>query len=589
MKIIHLLLFFLFSIHSILATHIIGGSITYEYLGGDEYNIKLEVLRDCFNGVADFDNPAHVGVYDSAYNLVQILELPFIDDENISLDVPNNVCDFPPNICVEKSVYNIIVTLPGISGGYTLAYQRCCRSMTISNLMDPLDIGMTFHTQIIPANENSSPQFDSDIPFAVFVNTPFVYIASATDQDGDSLSYELIAPFVGANQDDPMPIPPGPPPYQQVTFIDPYSIENMLGGDYPLVINSETGEMSAIPQTIGIFQIAYAIKEFRNGEQIGTTYREFTFVVIHDLPGQNYDVSGTVKVIGAIPLDEGKVQILERDISTDSVFVYEEQILNSNGEFLVENIPSGIFYTRAEADTSSFWYDSYIPTYYKSKPFWYDATPINQCDTSDQYRDIFLIHVGSPTGEYDLDGIVSHAGRSFDPVEGLNLLIGKENGELLQARTTDEEGYFKFENLLPGTYKLYADLINSAIDNTNPPFIGLNENETVQVYLYEDSLSLQMPSTSIHTNRTKNKYSINIYPNPGNKNINLSILSEESGIFTAKIFNAYGQHHLTILENIIIPEGKFSTEFNIDEFPSGIYFIEIQNNKYRLVDKFIKQ
>ena len=64
--------------------------------------------------------------------------------------------------------------------------------------------------------------------------------------------------------------------------------------------------MNAIPPTLGVFQIAYLIKEFRNGVHIGTTFREFAFIVIVPVTNQNYDVSGSVFVNNNISLDRRK-------------------------------------------------------------------------------------------------------------------------------------------------------------------------------------------------------------------------------------------------------------------------------------------
>ena len=58
--------------------------------------------------------------------------------------------------------------------------------------------------------------------------------------------------------------------------------------------------------------------------------------------------------------------------------------------------------------------------------FWYNANPINQCDTSQFYRDIHLIHVDSLVGDLVLNGYIS-SDASYDvPFAGLNLLLGNE-------------------------------------------------------------------------------------------------------------------------------------------------------------------
>lgn len=590
MKKVYIFLSLLFTLQSASATHIIGGSISYEYLGGDEYKIKLEVLRDCFNGIPLFDDPASIGIFDSDGNLVDTLFVSYSgSSDTLSLLVPNSICVFPPSVCVERTFYDTIVSLPMITGGYTLAYQRCCRTQSISNLVSPLDEGMTFLTHLDPVDQNTSPQFNSDFPFAVFANTPFVYNASATDVDGDSLVYELTAPFSGASPMDPMPTVPSPPPYAPVTFIIPeFHVFNMLGGNHPLTINSETGEMNAIPPTLGLFQIAYLVKEFRNGIQIGTTFREFTFIVVAPFNNQNYDVSGSVLINNNLPLDQGKVQIIERDINTDSLFLYEEQSISADGEYAFEGIPPGVFYIKAIVDSSSMYYDNYLPTYYQSDEFWYDASPISQCDTSQLYRDINLIHVDSLLGGFVLNGYATQNGSNNTPFNGLNLLLANEDGEVIQARTTDEDGNFKFENLPAGNYQLFADLLNSPIDNTNPPLIEMTDNLNVKVVVYSDSLTVEEVITDIDPTPFKENSKVNVFPNPTNENVSLSIDLEIADFYSVKIYSIYGQHIETVFENKFLTEGNFIQEISLEGYGKSAYLIEVQNGEKRMIKKVVK-
>src|SRR5688572_19407262 len=158
------------------ARHIIGGSMTYNYLANNNYSIRLEILRDCAGAGADFDNPASIGIFDKDGNLIREILAVHSAVESISTDT-DIVCMFPPNVCVERTYYTFSVTLPFIDGGYTIAYQRCCRSHQIVNLENPGDNGMTFHMQIDVDQINSSPLFVEDVPYAVFVNTPFLYEA----------------------------------------------------------------------------------------------------------------------------------------------------------------------------------------------------------------------------------------------------------------------------------------------------------------------------------------------------------------------------------------------------------------------------
>ncbi|MGZ4035438.1 MAG: hypothetical protein ACXVP4_11280, partial [Bacteroidia bacterium] len=59
-KLLFLLLFLTsFSLKNF-ATHIVGGEIYYDNLGGNNYRITLKVYRDCLTGLAPYDDPACV-------------------------------------------------------------------------------------------------------------------------------------------------------------------------------------------------------------------------------------------------------------------------------------------------------------------------------------------------------------------------------------------------------------------------------------------------------------------------------------------------------------------------------------------------
>src|SRR5258706_456356 len=165
------------------ATHVVGGELNYRWIGGNNYEIRLTVFRDCINGVPPFDNPASIGIFNSANNLVNInysytgfypdpyynVSPPYYNNATFnnqtygflilphdSATVPNTIsspCEIPPaNICYRVCHYIDTITLPPIAGGYHLAYQRCCRNFSIANIINP-------QTGLLTATPNSIGQF----------------------------------------------------------------------------------------------------------------------------------------------------------------------------------------------------------------------------------------------------------------------------------------------------------------------------------------------------------------------------------------------------------------------------------------------
>ncbi|MEM6964192.1 MAG: T9SS type B sorting domain-containing protein [Bacteroidota bacterium] len=283
----------LFFGQSSFATHIVGGEMNYRCLGNDQYEIKLTVFRDCDTGIPDFDNPASIGIF--AYDVItdsyfldtmvgqfgQLL-IPKMNDDTLNPFLNDLCLVVPPNVCVNTSTYTDTVSLPFRVGGYTLAYERCCRNESILNIETPLDVGGTY-TAVISETAltecNSNAVFNEWPPIYVCVNEPIIFDHSATDIDGDSIVYRLCVPYQGASPAFPIPQPPAAPPYAEVVWVDPpYNLNNIMGG-IPLAIDSETGLLTATPNTIGQFVVGICAEEYRNGELISTTRRDFQYNV----------------------------------------------------------------------------------------------------------------------------------------------------------------------------------------------------------------------------------------------------------------------------------------------------------------------
>jgi gliding motility-associated-like protein len=280
-------IFFLFCTNTVLfATHIVGGEITYRCLGNDSYEITLTVYRDCYNGVPNFDNPARVGIYEKGADsvLVKNLALPYNVFSNDTLPIIlNNPClTAPPDVCVHKATYRTITTLPFNPNGYIIVYQRCCRNKLIRNLPDPLNTGISFVAEISAQSQmecNNAATFVNWPPVAICVHQPIDFDHVASDADGDSLAYRLCTPFNGPDSLRPAPNPPYAPPYVELLWLDPpYNLSNILGGD-PLTIDPYTGFMTGVPSTIGNFVVGVCVDEFRDGELLSTTRRDFQYNV----------------------------------------------------------------------------------------------------------------------------------------------------------------------------------------------------------------------------------------------------------------------------------------------------------------------
>src|SRR5688500_1841265 len=122
MRYIYILCFSLLTCHTLSATHIIGGSISYKKISPALYEVRLEVLRDCLNGdpTAPFDDPASLGLFVNG-NLFKEHLIGFPGSDTLSVLTTSSSCIFIGNVCVEKTVYIDIIYLPHHANGYTIA------------------------------------------------------------------------------------------------------------------------------------------------------------------------------------------------------------------------------------------------------------------------------------------------------------------------------------------------------------------------------------------------------------------------------------------------------------------------------------
>lgn len=256
------------SIDIVNATHIIGGEVNYQCLGNDQYEVTLQLFRDCDTGVPWFDNPASIQVLDSLGNPVDtiFMTLTGIDD---TLNLDNTDCAIiPATACIHTTTYRETVTLPFLQGGYHLVYQICCRNQDIINIVDPTQTQAAYHIYLSTAALlacNNAPNFDGWPPFYICNGQPLQYDHSAIDLDGDSIVYELYAPFNNYPN--------------AVTWQPPYSVNGMLGLSLPFSIDPVTGMLSGTPLINGTFVVGIAAKEYRNGVLLSIIERDFQYIV----------------------------------------------------------------------------------------------------------------------------------------------------------------------------------------------------------------------------------------------------------------------------------------------------------------------
>lgn len=289
---------------SLFASHIAGGGFTYRYLGDtvvsgqtlQKYRVSLELYQDCVTGVPEAiaqDNPAFFTLYEVGGSTpkqvdTNIYYSPTSGSATVTQGSVSSPCGIVPTealpaLCLLKKTFSKIYYLAEHANGYVVVSQRCCRNAGIENIMNPGDNGSTYYCTIPPkstAPNNNSAQFNLYPPQLICKNISMVFDHSATDTDGDSLTYELCAPLSGADGADIKPKVATPPPYNHLTYSSPYTYANPMNGDEQLKIDARTGKMTVTPNQIGLYLIGVQCNEWRGGVIINTTRREYQWMVV---------------------------------------------------------------------------------------------------------------------------------------------------------------------------------------------------------------------------------------------------------------------------------------------------------------------
>lgn len=169
------------------ATHIVGGDVTYQHLSQKEYRVTLHLYIDCINGTAgaiNLDTVANISYFDAKTDTLLSYD-PLSLLTRINVEKVNYKClKAEPNACVQQFTFSYVKIIEPGSNGVIIAFQRCCRNKTITNLINPEDVGATFFALVPPSSlvsNNSSTVFKNLPPNFLCTNAPHTIELRSTD------------------------------------------------------------------------------------------------------------------------------------------------------------------------------------------------------------------------------------------------------------------------------------------------------------------------------------------------------------------------------------------------------------------------
>lgn len=323
------------------ASHVAGADITWECLGGNQFEITLSVYTDC-DGIPPSTISESITIENTCGLPVQNLTLNYVTptvgttpDGGINIaqlcpaDSLNSTCFGGTLPGMQMTQYTAIVTLPNACNYYTVSWDICCRNAAITNLQNPGTASTYVEANIYTGNDpcDNSPIFTSQpIPY-VCVNQPVSYNYGAVDPDGDSLVYSLI------------------PAREDFITLIPYQAGYTSASPIPgITIDPNTGALSFTPTLTGNFVIVVLIQEYdpATGLLVGEIMRDMQFTVIPcaninpTLPTSGVaNVSGTASQTGPFAFDMCVGTNISFDIEFTDVDAGDTLTVTSNATTLL--------------------------------------------------------------------------------------------------------------------------------------------------------------------------------------------------------------------------------------------------------------
>ncbi|HVI46577.1 MAG TPA: PKD domain-containing protein [Chitinophaga sp.] len=277
------------------ASHIIGGQVYYKFIGQTgnmyTYRVSLKLYRICGKGerIAEMPTTVYLAAFDKGNNQLTgtyTVNRSAFEEKRLTQFDPCIVN--PPEVCFQVGLFETDITVPLNNAGYVVAFQSCCRETFLANVVseripgggpNDLGTGATYFTELPGSNNNalgnSSPVFNKEEATLICADRKFVYDFSASDPNGDQLTYEFCSAYKGGSTTDQSGIPPAAvnPPYNNVTYISPFSGASPLGPN--VKIDPVTGIISGTAPAPGKYVVTVCVNEYRNGVKIGTLHKDF--------------------------------------------------------------------------------------------------------------------------------------------------------------------------------------------------------------------------------------------------------------------------------------------------------------------------
>lgn len=286
------------------ASHIMGGSITYECVGG-QYVFELTFFRDV-NGSGVNTVGLNLNVWN--HPTLNNISVPYVSTECVAPEgtsVPGGQlcysCTGGPNVglgSIEKITYRSApITISGVppAQGWVITYDDFSRNGAITNLQNPTNYGITLTAKIYNVNNtintcvDNSAKFLQKPKFVGCSGKPFKLNLNPVDPDLDSIAVSFDVPLNNLNNQayNPPTVPSNVPFVGGFSAVSPTPGTTLNPLNETAQIDPVSGEITFLSYTSGNFAVKIKVQSFRNGTLISEVMYEIQIIVTNCLNTNN--------------------------------------------------------------------------------------------------------------------------------------------------------------------------------------------------------------------------------------------------------------------------------------------------------------
>lgn len=299
----------------------------------------------------------------------------------------------------------------------------------------------------------------------------------------------------------------------------------------------------------------------------------------------NSNISGVIYRDSAQVADSGWVYLIKMGIDSatnDTTLTAVDSTLFFGGKYNFWAVPTGSYLIKAALAPGAAYYANRLPTYHVQSAVWNTATPVYAgiCTSVD----ITLLSGSNPGGSGFIGGLVTQgANKTGDPLGQILVLLFTADGQLVAWQYTDANGYYKFENLAYGNYKVVVEILGKRSEEYT---VTLDDNHKGDS---NGNFDVNIDKVVVRKNSTGiapiSHLPAHLYPNPASNYVVVQFETQEEGTATIQITDISGK---TLSQTVTTAtQGSNSQQINIENLPAGMYIVQLQAGQNTFVGRLI--